>query len=186
MGSVCRADSYKLLLVMTSMNNGYDGSMMNGQSLLLSATVAKTDISGLQTVENWQEYFNRPTGSLLGVFNAIQSIGGIAGLPFAPYANDRFGRRWALFFGNVRKYNYSSSQERRLSTSHHHWSRHSDCCSECRHVYRLSIPHWFRTRIRLHGFARFDYRTCLPHSSSSHHWSLQHVSLLSPVNHQPI
>jgi MFS family permease len=60
-------------------------------------------LAGLQTVTNWQEYFGHPTGSLLGVFNAIQSIGGIAGLPFAPWANDKFGRRWALFFGNVRK-----------------------------------------------------------------------------------
>ena len=75
------------------MNNGYDGSMMNG----------------LQTVENWQAYFNYPTGSLLGVFNAIQSIGGIAGLPFAPWMNDRFGRRWALFFGNVCKFSLSPS-----------------------------------------------------------------------------
>jgi len=35
-------------------------------------------MNGLQTVENWQIYFGRPTGSLLGIFNAIQSIGGIA------------------------------------------------------------------------------------------------------------
>lgn len=38
------------------MTNGYDGSMMNG----------------LQTLELWQEYFNEPKGSLLGIFNAIQ------------------------------------------------------------------------------------------------------------------
>ncbi len=77
----------QFLLIITSMNNGYDGSMMNG----------------LQTVVNWQEYFNYPQGSLLGVFNAIQSIGGIVGLPLAPYLNDRFGRRWALFMGNIGK-----------------------------------------------------------------------------------
>jgi MFS family permease len=35
------------------------------------------------------------------VFNAIQSIGGIIGLPLAPYLNDRFGRRWALFVGDL-------------------------------------------------------------------------------------
>lgn len=72
------------LVLLTSMTNGYDGSMMNG----------------LQTVENWQIYFNRPTGSLLGIFNAIQSIGGIAGLPFSAFIADRFGRRFAIFFGS--------------------------------------------------------------------------------------
>jgi MFS family permease len=87
---------------MTSMNNGYDGSMMNGESAFHDrGRVSELNRQGLQTVVNWQEYFGHPTGSLLGVFNAIQSIGGIAGLPFAPYANDKFGRRWALFFGNV-------------------------------------------------------------------------------------
>jgi MFS family permease len=86
------------------MNNGYDGSMMNGEwrsQCFIGVKILIT--AGLQTVVNWQEYFGHPTGSLLGVFNAIQSIGGIAGLPFAPWANDRFGRRWALFFGNVCK-----------------------------------------------------------------------------------
>jgi hypothetical protein len=38
------------------MSNGYDGSMMNG----------------LQTLENWRNYFNNPTGGTLGLFNAIQ------------------------------------------------------------------------------------------------------------------
>lgn len=67
------------------MNNGYDGSMMNG----------------LQTVTNWQDYFGHPEGSVLGVFNAIQSIGGIVGLPLAPWLNDKYGRRMALFLGNI-------------------------------------------------------------------------------------
>jgi MFS family permease len=57
-------------------------------------------MNGLQTVENWQVYFNRPTGSLLGIFNACQSIGGIAGLPFSAYVADKFGRRAAIFFGS--------------------------------------------------------------------------------------
>nr|XP_019001277.1 uncharacterized protein I203_05982 [Kwoniella mangroviensis CBS 8507]OCF64738.1 hypothetical protein I203_05982 [Kwoniella mangroviensis CBS 8507] len=65
------------------MNNGYDGSMMNG----------------LQSLDTWKGYFGTPTGSTLGIFNAIQSIGGIVGLPFAPFLNDRFGRRWTMFIG---------------------------------------------------------------------------------------
>jgi hypothetical protein len=46
----------QMFLLITSMSNGYDGSMMNG----------------LQTLENWKNYFNNPTGGTLGLFNAIQ------------------------------------------------------------------------------------------------------------------
>ncbi|KAJ3039983.1 hypothetical protein HDV00_011538 [Rhizophlyctis rosea] len=57
-----------LLALITSCTNGYDGSMMNG----------------LQAVENWQNYFNHPHGSILGLLNAIQNIGSIIALPIAP------------------------------------------------------------------------------------------------------
>ncbi|KAJ9110855.1 hypothetical protein QFC19_001364 [Naganishia cerealis] len=83
-GSLLKLTLIIFLALITSMTNGYDGSMMNG----------------LQSVEHWQTYFNRPEGSLLGIFNAIQSIGGIAGLPFAAFVADRFGRRQAIFFGS--------------------------------------------------------------------------------------
>lgn len=43
--------------------------------------------------------FNHPKGSTLGLFNAIQNIGGIIGLPFAPYVSDKFGRRAGIFLG---------------------------------------------------------------------------------------
>jgi hypothetical protein len=55
LGSRDGADPQMFLLI-TSMSNGYDGSMMNG----------------LQTLENWRDYFNNPTGGTLGLFNAIQ------------------------------------------------------------------------------------------------------------------
>ncbi len=94
------------------MTNGYDGSMMNG----------------LQTITVWQEYFNYPSGGLLGgrwryspliatinnsvnvitddgdaflVFNAIQYIGAIAALPFCAYVSDTLGRRKAIALGSV-------------------------------------------------------------------------------------
>jgi MFS family permease len=69
------------------MSNGYDGSMMNG----------------LQTLENWREYFDNPTGGTLGLFNAIQNIGTVVALPIAPYLNDKLGRRWTLFIGSAGK-----------------------------------------------------------------------------------
>ncbi|GAB1525811.1 hypothetical protein RhiTH_008977 [Rhizoctonia solani] len=51
-----------LLLVVplaTSYANGFDGSMMNG----------------LQSVQQWKDYFGNPSAKDLGLFNAIQSIG---------------------------------------------------------------------------------------------------------------
>ena len=90
-----------MFLLITSMSNGYDGSMMNG----------------LQTLENWKNYFNNPTGGTLGLFNAIQvsscrndrnlsdpqNIGTVVALPVAPIMNDRLGRRWTLFIGSAGK-----------------------------------------------------------------------------------
>jgi hypothetical protein len=29
-------------------------------------------MNGLQTLDNWRDYFNNPTGGTLGLFNAIQ------------------------------------------------------------------------------------------------------------------
>ena len=56
----CRTYSPEFLLKMisliTSSTNGYDGSMMNG----------------LQSLTQWSEYFNKPTGGKLGLLNAIQ------------------------------------------------------------------------------------------------------------------
>ncbi len=41
------------------------------------------------------------TGGLLGLFNAIQSIGGLAALPFAAYSSDLLGRRMTIFVGST-------------------------------------------------------------------------------------
>jgi MFS family permease len=63
--------------------NGYDGSMMNG----------------LQTLAPWQEHFNHPSGSLLGILSAILSLGSIAALPVVPYTADLLGRRMGILIG---------------------------------------------------------------------------------------
>jgi MFS family permease len=44
--------------------------------------------------------FGEPSGSLLGIIGAAYSLGAICSLPFVPIVNDRFGRRWAIFFGS--------------------------------------------------------------------------------------
>ncbi|QRV80018.1 Sugar (and other) transporter [Ceratobasidium sp. AG-Ba] len=76
-----------LLLVplVTSYANGFDGSMMNG----------------LQSVEQWKQYFGYPDSKQLGLFNAIQSIGALAATPFAPYVSDIFGRKPGILFGSA-------------------------------------------------------------------------------------
>ncbi|KAK8217256.1 hypothetical protein M8818_001509 [Zalaria obscura] len=68
---------------LASATTGYDGSMLNG----------------LQILPIWQNYFNHPSGSLLGLFGSIYSIGSLAGLPIAPYIADHFGRKKAIWAG---------------------------------------------------------------------------------------
>ncbi|THH11414.1 hypothetical protein EW145_g647 [Phellinidium pouzarii] len=76
-------NAWILLFLITSSTNGYDGSMMNG----------------LQSLTQWEDDFNHPTGGMLGLFNAIQNIGCLAAYPFAPYVSDGIGRRPTVFLG---------------------------------------------------------------------------------------
>ncbi|ETW81156.1 MFS sugar transporter [Heterobasidion irregulare TC 32-1] len=71
------------LLLITSTTNGYDGSMMNG----------------LQSLTQWEDAFNNPSGGMLGLLNAIQNIGSLCAYPFAPYVTDGLGRRPAILLG---------------------------------------------------------------------------------------
>ncbi|RMZ38925.1 MFS sugar transporter [Aspergillus flavus] len=73
------------LLFLGSTINGYDGSLLNG----------------LQTMSPWQTYFDNPTGSTLGLFTAIQNIGGVCALFFASYVADLLGRRIGVAVGLV-------------------------------------------------------------------------------------
>ncbi|THH04380.1 hypothetical protein EW145_g5564 [Phellinidium pouzarii] len=76
-------NSWIFLLLITSMANGYDGSMMNG----------------LQLLSQWESAFDNPSGSKLGLLGAIQNIGSLAALPFTPYLCDGLGRKWTIFVG---------------------------------------------------------------------------------------
>ncbi|KAI0355806.1 hexose transporter [Trametes cingulata] len=71
------------LLLITSTTNGYDGSMMNG----------------LQSLPQWNDAFNHPSGGKLGLLSAIQNIGSVAAYPFSPYVSDGLGRRAAVILG---------------------------------------------------------------------------------------
>lgn len=51
------------------MTSGYDGSILNG----------------LQAVETWNNYFNNPSGAILGIITAAFSIGAVIALPVVPW-----------------------------------------------------------------------------------------------------
>lgn len=72
-----------VVLIATNTANGFDGSMMNG----------------LQTLSYWQNFFNHPQGSLLGLFNASMSLGSIVGQLPVPYIIDWYGRKVGLLVG---------------------------------------------------------------------------------------
>ncbi|KAI0074450.1 hexose transporter [Panus rudis PR-1116 ss-1] len=72
-----------VLLLITSSANGFDGSLLNS----------------FQSLQTWNRYFDNPAGGRLGLLNAIQNIGSLAGYPFAPYASDILGRRPAIWIG---------------------------------------------------------------------------------------
>ncbi|KAK7447455.1 hypothetical protein VKT23_014164 [Stygiomarasmius scandens] len=76
-------NAWIVLLLITASTNGYDGSMMNG----------------LQSLPQWENYFNNPSASQLGLLNAIQNIGALAAYPFAPYLSDGIGRKKAIIVG---------------------------------------------------------------------------------------
>ncbi|KAM0271132.1 hypothetical protein ACHAQH_009181 [Verticillium albo-atrum] len=76
-----------LLLIpfFTSYIGGFDGSMLNG----------------IQTVTHWQDDFNHPSGSLLGLLVNMQVIGGVVSLPLAPFIADKYGRRPPILLGSI-------------------------------------------------------------------------------------
>ncbi|KAI0159303.1 hexose transporter [Pestalotiopsis sp. NC0098] len=72
-----------LIPLLSSSVSGYDGSLMNG----------------LQSLEQWKDYFGQPAGVTLGLVNAAQSIGSVLAIPFIGDLSDRFGRKPILLSG---------------------------------------------------------------------------------------
>ncbi len=56
-------------------------------------------MNGLQSLEQWREYFGHPDGVKLGLINAAQSIGSVLAIPFVGELADRFGRKPVLITG---------------------------------------------------------------------------------------
>ncbi|OVF08299.1 putative high-affinity glucose transporter [Clavispora lusitaniae] len=73
------------VITISSTNNGYDGSMLNG----------------LQSLSHWQKTMGHPTGKRLGHLSNGTLFGAVAALPFVPYFSDRFGRKKVIYVGQI-------------------------------------------------------------------------------------
>lgn len=54
-----------------------------------------------QIMDQWQIFFNRPTGGELGLLVAMLDIGSLASFWMVPYLADNYGRKLPLLIGNV-------------------------------------------------------------------------------------
>jgi MFS family permease len=71
------------LITLTSTNNGFDGSLLNG----------------LQSLEHWSPAMGYPTGQTLGALSNGTIFGCILSFPVAPWLSDRYGRVKTMFIG---------------------------------------------------------------------------------------
>jgi sugar porter (SP) family MFS transporter len=70
--------------VLVNCTNGFDGSLLNG----------------LQSLPQWANYFNNPTGYVLGTMTNGTTFGSILALPIVSWICDRFGRRLPILGGS--------------------------------------------------------------------------------------
>ncbi|EGW34642.1 uncharacterized protein SPAPADRAFT_57693 [Spathaspora passalidarum NRRL Y-27907] len=74
---------FVFLVTLTSTNNGYDGSMLNG----------------LQVLDDWQHAMGHPTGAVLGALANGNTFGGLISFGFAAWFSDKFGRKTSIVVG---------------------------------------------------------------------------------------
>ncbi|EMG45985.1 LAC12 Lactose permease [Candida maltosa Xu316] len=72
-----------LIISLTSTNNGYDGSMLNG----------------LQVLDDWKNAMGNPQGGVLGALAGANTLGGLISFAFASYLSDKWGRKKAILLG---------------------------------------------------------------------------------------
>ncbi|CRG91075.1 hypothetical protein PISL3812_08123 [Talaromyces islandicus] len=75
---------FMIIPYLSSTTNGYDGSMLNG----------------LQSMNQWQQFFNFPTGTRLGSLSNGVIFGQIVAFPIVPWLCDHTGRRFPIFLGS--------------------------------------------------------------------------------------
>jgi MFS family permease len=76
---------YCSVLLIASATTGYDGQMLNTSQLM----------------EPWQDYFDHPLGSRLGLMNNAFNIGSIVSFFLVPFTTDHFGRKIPIALGCV-------------------------------------------------------------------------------------
>jgi MFS family permease len=53
-------------------------------------------MNGLQSLDQWKDYFGQPVGVMLGLVNAAQSIGSVLAIPFVGDLSDRYVRLYKV------------------------------------------------------------------------------------------
>ncbi|KAF7344220.1 Lactose permease [Mycena venus] len=76
---------YAAIICVAEATTGYDGSMLNN----------------IRILPQWNDYFDDPQGSNLGLLTALYSIGSIASLPIVPFIADRFGCKVVIIGGCI-------------------------------------------------------------------------------------
>lgn len=76
---------YIFLMTLTSTNNGYDGSMLNG----------------FQSLKSWYKSMGNPEGQRLGALSNALSFGVLVTIPFASWTADKYGRKVCVMGGCV-------------------------------------------------------------------------------------
>jgi MFS family permease len=56
-------------------------------------------LNGLQSLDQWQDYYGRPTGAVLGALSNAYTLGNFAALPVISHINDKWGRLMGLRVG---------------------------------------------------------------------------------------
>lgn len=82
-----------LIPLLSSSVSGYDGTLyFECQTPCYNATndAAGSLMNGLQSLEQWKDYFGQPAGVTLGLVNAAQSIGSVLAIPFIGDLSDRY------------------------------------------------------------------------------------------------
>ena len=69
------------VLCVASATTGYDGYVTWIQLVLSILTFTRMMLNTSQGMDNWQTYFNTPTGSTLGLMNSIYQIGSLVAFP---------------------------------------------------------------------------------------------------------
>ncbi|CUM65822.1 uncharacterized protein PRCAT00003471001 [Priceomyces carsonii] len=73
------------LITLTSTNNGYDGSMLNGLQLLTS----------------WNKKMSNPSGAVLGALSNGNTFGVLLSFAVGSYMSDKFGRKPCIIIGQI-------------------------------------------------------------------------------------